>query len=273
MEGRTSQKEDLKPTGSLVTTRVPGLVVAECNRIDRSIERTVLRKLDFKYIHGVYCKSGGAVADADARLLPVLSLAYFYVRNARNKAPLRPRLLVILAHSKTAPDTRQEDMRVCLKRCPERLVNVAYTFGVRRDHLSHRAYTIIDGVTMTGFRQVSNAPSRSPTSVVFTFTGQGAHIQRDIRAMDKVLQELCTPPRWSIEEELRNLQGNNHINCPEYTQTLCAAVQIALVNFLKGWGVSVSGAIRHSSGEVIAAYGTGAALIYTAIITAHLCGR
>ncbi|KAB8236698.1 uncharacterized protein BDW43DRAFT_308374 [Aspergillus alliaceus] len=204
MEGRTSQKEDLKPTGSLVTTRVPGLVVAECNRIDRSIEETVLRKLDFKYIHGVYCKSGGAVADADARLLPVLSLASKAIlesasttdnlsRNARNKAPLRPRLLVILAHSKTA--------------------------------------------------------------------------------LDKVLQELSTPPRWSIEEELRNLQGNNHINRPEYAQTLCAAVQIALVNLLKGWGVSMSGTIRHSSGEVIAAYGAGAIPIYTAIITAHLCGQ
>ncbi|KAF5863964.1 hypothetical protein ETB97_008899 [Aspergillus alliaceus] len=268
MEGRTSQKEDLKPTGSLVTTRVPGLVVAECNRIDRSIEETVLRKLDFKYIHGVYCKSGGAVADADARLLPVLSLAYFYAilesasttdnlsRNARNKAPLRPRLLVILAHSKTALDTRQEDMRVYLKRFPEWLVDVAYTLGVRRDHLSHRAYTIIDSVTMTGFRQVSNVP---------TFNAMFGPWTKSYRNSVR--------HRGGVLKRSSGNQGNNHIDRPEYTQTLCAAVQIALVNLLKGWGVSVSGAIRHSSGEVIAAYGAGAIPIYTAIITAHLCGQ
>ncbi|KAB8229925.1 type I polyketide synthase [Aspergillus alliaceus] len=234
---------------------------------------------------GVNCFGiGGSNVHA---ILESLSTADHPSQNTRDKAPLRPRLLVISAHSKTALDMRQEDMQLYLKRCPEQLGNIAYTLGVRRDHLPHRAYTIADGVSTTGFRQVTNDPSRSPASVIFTFTGQGAQwvgmgrelinnfpcVQRDVQAMDKVLQELSTPPRWSIEGELQNLHGENHIDCPEYAQTLCAAVQITLVNLLKGWGIHPSGVIGHSSGEVIAAYGAGAITMRTAIITAHLRGQ
>lgn len=47
---------------------------------------------------------------------------------------------------------------------------------------------------------------------------------------------------------------NSQINQPEYSQPLCTALQIALVNLLKSFGVSPTDVIGHSSGEIAAAY-------------------
>ena len=59
----------------------------------------------------------------------------------------------------------------------------------------------------------------------------------------------------------------------EYSQTLCAAVQIALVNLLASWGIFPSAVVGYSSGEVIAAYAAKAISMRAAIIIAHLRGR
>jgi acyl transferase domain-containing protein len=129
---------------------------------------------------------------------------------------LAPRLLICSAHSKTALDARVDAIKSYLALRPQALADVAYTLGVRRDHLSHRSFTIInsDGETLgeeAESRHLDNT-SLSP-SLIFAFSGQGAQwagmgvelirafpsFQRDIQVMDQILQELDSPPAWGIE--------------------------------------------------------------------------
>ena len=62
------------------------------------------------------------------------------------------------------------------------------------------------------------------------------------------------------------------ISQPEFSQPLCTAIQIALVNFLKRCGVSPSAVVGHSSGEIAAAYTAGILTIGEAILCAYFRG-
>ncbi|PKX89491.1 type I polyketide synthase [Aspergillus novofumigatus IBT 16806] len=203
---------------------------------------------------------------------------------------LSPRLLVCSAHSKTALDARMDAVRSYLALRPQALADVAYTLGVRRDHLSHRSFTIVnsDGEILGGEVQSCHLSDTSlPLSLIFAFNGQGAQwagmgvelirtfrsFQRDIQLMDQILQQLRPPPAWSIEDQLRKPPGLSQIDIPEISQTLSAAIQISLVNLLKDWGISPSAVVGHSSGEVIAAYAANAIPLRTAIVLAYLRGQ
>ncbi|GFF99742.1 nonribosomal peptide synthetase 14 [Aspergillus udagawae] len=203
---------------------------------------------------------------------------------------LAPRLLICSAHSKTTLDARMDAIKSYLALRPQALADVAYTLGVRRDHLSHRSFTIINNdEEILGEEAESRHLDNTSLfpSLIFAFSGQGAQwagmgvelirafpsFQRDIQVMDQILQELDSPPAWGIEDQLEKPPGLSQIDIPEISQTLSAATQIALVNLLKDWGISPSAVVGHSSGEVIAAYAANAISLRTAIILAYLRGQ
>jgi acyl transferase domain-containing protein len=61
----------------------------------------------------------------------------------------------------------------------------------------------------------------------------------------------------------------------EFSQPLCTALQIALVNLLATWDITPAGVVGHSSGELAAAYAAGALTSEDAIVAAfyrgHVC--
>ncbi|KAF4767156.1 hypothetical protein HAV15_009313 [Penicillium sp. str.  len=191
------------------------------------------------------------------------------------------------AQSTPALISRLAGIQEYLKRKPRMTHNVAYTLGACRDHLSHRGYLIADEKSGISENQSTPPAVTGVPRVVFAFTGQGAQwagmgtelmshfdaFQRDIRALDQILQEIEYSPSWSIEGELLKPDVSTCVDKTEYSQTLCAAVQIALVNLLASWGISPSAVIGYSSGEVIAAYAAKAISMRAAIIIAHLRGR
>ena len=59
----------------------------------------------------------------------------------------------------------------------------------------------------------------------------------------------------------------------EYAQPLCTAIQIAILNILKTWGIIPRAVIGHSSGEIAAAYASGAITQAEAVSIAYYRGR
>ncbi|OQD86541.1 hypothetical protein PENANT_c007G06237 [Penicillium antarcticum] len=196
------------------------------------------------------------------------------------------RLLVVSAKSADSLQARIQDVAEYANTHSENLHNLAYTLGVRREHLEHRAFAVArpeKAMDASSF-QVSKAGS---SDLTWVFTGQGAQwpamgkdlihsfetFRNDIKDLDEVLQDLNDSPEWSLEHELCEMGASSRINKAEFSQPLCTALQIGLVNILKSWGVKPSSVVGHSSGEIAAAYAAGAITARTAIIIAYYRGK
>ena len=113
----------------------------------------------------------------------------------------------------------------------------------------------------------------------------------NIRFMDQTLQGLRHSPSWSIEGKVDDfLKGHDvdttiDVLCKsddkdllfraEFSQPLCTAIQVALVDLLAIWNITPSAVVGHSSGEIAAAYAAGVLSAKDAIIAAfyrgHVC--
>lgn len=76
----------------------------------------------------------------------------------------------------------------------------------------------------------------------------------------------------TVADELQTQEDPRKLEQPVFSQTLSAAVQIALVNLLESWGIYPAAVIGHSSGEIAAAYAAKAIPLRTAIILAYYRG-
>lgn len=127
-----------------------------------------------------------------------------------------------------------------------------------------------------------------PLPFAFVFTGQGAQyanmakelIEQDagflasIRDLDEMLQSLPVEykPSWTLEQTILDKPATSKINDVTRSQPICTAIQVALVNVLRSWGVSPTTVIGHSSGEIAAAYGAGLLTASEAILAAYFRG-
>ncbi|KAF7180982.1 hypothetical protein CNMCM7691_000111 [Aspergillus felis] len=193
-------------------------------------------------------------------------------------------LLLVSAKSPKSLDGNIEALKAYIDTssvCPS---DLAYTLALKREHMVHRAFAILDSTgQISPFEKLKSV---SP-QVTFVFTGQGAQwpgmgrelflesekFRDDIRMLDRVLQSLESPPNWTIEGQLLQCDDPDRLKEAEVAQTLCAAIQIGVVNILREWGVKPSSVIGHSSGEIAAAYASGAIPAEVAIRIAYLRGH
>jgi len=54
-------------------------------------------------------------------------------------------------------------------------------------------------------------------------------------------------------DELQKGKSESNVNNPAYSQPLCLALQVALVDLLEGFGIVPAAVVGHSSGEIAAA--------------------
>ncbi len=164
---------------------------------------------------------------------------------------------------------------------------LAYTLAQRRTLMPWRSYAVVERFHGTdSLLSTSKAvrASSSPSDIAAVFTGQGAqyvkmgldlmhyeNFQVTLQQIDETYKSLGSP--WSLFGMLKpysnkpaslcpskywvdEILDQYNINRPGYSQPLCTALQIALVELLRSFGVAPHVVVGHSSGEIAAAYVT-----------------
>lgn len=202
-----------------------------------------------------------------------LSVGTPFVFSAASETALRSLLVSYAEYLKREPDVD--------------LKSLAYTLQSRRTNFSVRttifAASVDDLVskleeaakkseTEDGGFQQSSSSNASPR-ILGVFTGQGAQwaqmgkelilnsefCRRRLLDLDDALRQLPGEhrPTWSIVEELLKDASSSNIAQAAYSQPLCTAIQVVLVDLWKAAGIQFSAVVGHSSGEIAAAYAAG----------------
>lgn len=200
----------------------------------------------------------------------------------------QPRLNLLLFSAKSAQSLQasvEKHSQYLEKHGEACLTDLAYTLANRRVQFEQRTFAITDGLDGLETEPITKV-STEEKSVVFVFTGQGSQwaemgkqlmddfpsVRDNIIELDDILAKCHTPPTWKIYEELRKSKLKSQISKAEFSQPLCTAVQIVLVDLMKSWGVTPAAVVGHSSGEIAAAYTTGSLSKREAILAAYFRG-
>lgn len=125
--------------------------------------------------------------------------------------PSKLELLLLSANTDVSLQQQIKNHQEWALQHPESISGLTYTRAMRREHLPHRAYVILDGANVTETSGPMKALS-SPLPLVMVFSGQGAQwpqmakeliegdqaFRADLLNMDAVLKRLSFPPTWNI---------------------------------------------------------------------------
>ncbi|KAL8700018.1 MAG: hypothetical protein Q9224_001157, partial [Gallowayella concinna] len=216
----------------------------------------------------------------------VLECASYHDNKSLCTSPsLGPKLLLFSAHSTKALETSIASYQDIVEKNPSCIPDLAYTLANRREHLSHRAFAIIDQGIM-GTISTTTRSGRAP-ALVMVFTGQGAQWSQmglelldsdsifldTIRRLDEYLQTVFDHVLgWTLEGQLRQPGNKGRLDTAELAQPLTTAIQIALVDTLASKGVFPAAVVGHSSGEIAGAYAAEAITAKEAILIAMYRG-
>ncbi|KAK4183707.1 lovastatin diketide synthase LovF [Podospora australis] len=210
----------------------------------------------------------------------------FGLRPQLEEAGDHAQLLVFSAKSPESLKSIIGNYNAYLAKHPERIEDVAYTLANRREHFGHRAFLVASREKPGKPSVLSKPPTGPAPNIVFVFTGQGAQwpqMGRDllrtnkvfkatIKSLDETLKSLSPAPGWTIEGELKKAARTSKVTLAEFSQPLCTAVQVGLVDALKAIGIQPNGVVGHSSGEIAGAYAAGALSAGDAIVAAYYRG-
>ncbi|TLD06378.1 uncharacterized protein PgNI_08287, partial [Pyricularia grisea] len=205
------------------------------------------------------------------------------VFSARTKRSLKANMESILALAKKSPTLNVTDL--------------AYTLLQKRSVLPLRhAVAAADLTTLIRTLEaaakedigVDQPPSNTTPRILGIFTGQGAQwpammkklvvripfAARIIAELDVSLQTLPEQyrPSWTLMEQLMREGDESNVRLAAYSQPLCAAVQIVLVQLLAAAGINFNAIIGHSSGEIGCAFAAGYISATQAIRIAYIRG-
>ncbi|ORX94601.1 hypothetical protein BCR34DRAFT_608222 [Clohesyomyces aquaticus] len=166
---------------------------------------------------------------------------------------------------------------------PDLLERLAYTLSERRSHMLWRSFALVNQLHSDPEADLSVSKqhrSSLQTGIAFVFTGQGAEyakmglelsvypiFRETLENFQNELNKLgCT---WSLLEKMKDQHAMGR---PQYSQPLCTALQIALVELLRALNVLPNAVAGHSSGEIAAAYTAGILSLESACKVAYYRG-
>ncbi|HRI66026.1 MAG TPA: SDR family NAD(P)-dependent oxidoreductase, partial [Polyangium sp.] len=177
------------------------------------------------------------------------------------------------------------------------LYDLAYTASLRRTHHEHRLTTVAktskEFSDLLGAFARGEAPSgisynhisaQHEPQIVFVFSGQGSQwagmgktlLDAEPVFNDKLIEIDALVGKYatfSIVAELRSPEESSRLDATEIVQPTLFALQVALVELLRSWGVTPAAVIGHSIGEVTAAHVSGALTLEDAVRLVILRGQ
>ncbi|WP_322769389.1 type I polyketide synthase, partial [Frankia sp. Cr1] len=171
---------------------------------------------------------------------------------------------------------------------PHDLADLAYTAGIRRTHHRHRL-ALVSGSRDGAAEQLRNFLAGDPSPgmisgdagrrrrrrLAFVCPGQGPvwwpldPALREEPALLATLDECDRLVRaeagWSLLEQLWADEKASRLDEADFCQPALFAVQVALANMWRSWGIVPDAVVGHSLGEVAAAYLSGALSLKDAV--------
>ncbi|KAI6502246.1 Type I Iterative PKS [Pyricularia oryzae] len=154
------------------------------------------------------------------------------------------------------------------------LQDLAYTLTQRRSQLELRTFAVADSARTLASKLNQGLAKATRASklegAVFVFTGQGAQwagmgmdllaanagpARASLEETQRILVDLGCD--WNVATELARPAAESNVDKPQYSQVLCTALQLALVDLLREWEIRPRATVGHSSGEIAAAYASG----------------
>ena len=172
------------------------------------------------------------------------------------------------------------------------LENYSYTLGCRRSNMEWKGAIVAKSAEQLASKMKStdlNSFTRSsrdkPPRIGFVFCGQGsqwAGMGKDLIGFAAFRESLESASfymkiylhsSFNLLEEMFETEGESRISEPEISQPATTALQVALVDLLSAFSIKPSHVVGHSSGEIAAAYASGAITRETAWAVAYHRGQ
>ena len=193
-----------------------------------------------------------------------------------------PQLLLCSANTAKSLDMLAAQYEQWIEQTPEKAGDLAYTLARRSEHLPYCSFAVFNNCMAV--RASPAVKGVQKANIVMVFTGKGAQwplmfreliqshktFHDSIRSLDFDLStSIKGGPRYSIEDELLESGKLSQVDKAAFSQPLCTAIQIALVDTLRGVGITPDAVVGRSSGEITAAFASGVLNAKKAIIAAH----
>ncbi|KAH8671737.1 putative polyketide synthase [Xylariales sp. PMI_506] len=198
------------------------------------------------------------------------------------------RLFVLSAKSEYSASKTIERLKAYLeKHIAVDLDALSYTLASRRTHfpwrfaaVAHDAGSLIQ--TLSGYDVVPQMSPARKSLTVLVFTGQGAQwaqMGHRLFAVSPVFRESIEDcdaflrrdlgANWSLIDELSQTESYTRLNDSRFGQPASTAIQLALVDLLRSWGIMPAAVLGHSSGEIAAAYAAGVLTRHAAMFVSY----
>lgn len=206
----------------------------------------------------------------------------------------RPFMIPLSSHSEKAGKLLTRSLVDHLEQHPDTAVqDLAYSLGVRRSMHKQRSFAIGKDQEATARELATPQPTAAWTAanetkprLGFVMTGQGGQwyamgrqlieqsplFRQTLEKCDEILHRLPDSPHWSIVEELLRSKETSHLAETQFSQPICTALQLAVLDLLQQWGIKPSAVVGHSSGEMAAAYAAGVLSFENTIVAAYYRG-
>ncbi|KAJ3499268.1 hypothetical protein NLG97_g480 [Lecanicillium saksenae] len=156
------------------------------------------------------------------------------------------------------------------------LTNYAYTMGCRRSRLEWKSFYVSNSVSNLAIQMeesdhpVIRSTKQSSPKLCFLFCGQGSQWARmglDLRSFPVFWNSLNSASwylktvlsaQFDLIEELSKNAAESLLSSTHISQPATTAIQIAILDLMRSLGVEPDFVVGHSSGEISAAFASGA---------------